>query len=55
MALRGKGALAIWNGIADGVDADFIEWHVKEHMPERVGLPGFLSGRRYTAIDGHPA
>jgi hypothetical protein len=55
MALRGKGALAIWNGIADGVDADFVEWHVKEHMPERVGLPGFLSGRRYTAIDGHPA
>lgn len=55
MALRGKGALAIWNGIADGADADFIEWHVKEHMPERVGLAGFLSGRRYTAIDGEPA
>lgn len=55
MALRGKGALAIWNGIAGGADADFIEWHVKEHMPERVGLAGFLSGRRYTAIDGKPA
>ena len=54
MALRGQGALAIWNGIAGGVDADFIEWHVKEHMPERVGLPGFISGRRYTAVDGEP-
>lgn len=55
MALRGKGALAIWNGISGGADADFVEWHVKEHMPERVGLPGFISGRRYTAIDGAPA
>lgn len=55
MTLRGRGAVAIWNGIADGADAEFIEWHVREHMPERVGLPGFLSGRRYTAIDGGPA
>lgn len=55
MSLQGKGALAIWNGIADGADAEFIEWHVKEHIPERVGLPGFLSGRRYTAVDGSPA
>lgn len=55
MALRGKGALAIWNGMNPGADAEFIEWHVKEHIPERVGLPGFISGRRYTAIDGHPA
>jgi hypothetical protein len=55
VALRGKGALAIWNGIAAGADAEFIEWHVKEHMPERVALPGFLCGRRYSAIDGTPA
>jgi hypothetical protein len=55
MALRGKGALAIWNGIAGGADAEFIEWHVKEHMPERVALPGFISGRRYSALDGAPA
>jgi len=55
MALRGKGAVAIWNGIAGDADAEFIEWHVREHMPERVGIPGFLSGRRYTAINGDPA
>jgi hypothetical protein len=54
MTIRGKGAVLIWNGIADGADAEFIEWHVREHMPERVGIPGFLSGRRYTAIDGDP-
>jgi hypothetical protein len=55
MALAGRGLLAIWNGIAPGQEAEFLAWHVAEHMPERVGLPGFLSGRRYTAIDGTPA
>jgi hypothetical protein len=54
MALAGQGVLAIWNGMADGTDADFIAWHVQEHIPERVGLPGFLRGRRYVARDGHP-
>lgn len=55
MTLLGTGVLAIWNGIADGRDEAFLEWHVKEHMPERVGVPGFLRGRRYKAIEGEPA
>ncbi|QYK41750.1 MAG: hypothetical protein KF887_00980 [Paracoccaceae bacterium] len=55
MALQGKGAVAIWNGIANDADAEFIEWHVREHIPERVGIPGFVSGRRYSAVDGQPA
>lgn len=55
MALRGSGAVVIWNGIEPGHEAEFVEWHVREHMPERVGIPGFLSGARYTAVDGTPA
>jgi hypothetical protein len=55
MPLLGKGVLAIWNGVATGYDAEFVEWHVKEHIPERVGVPGFLRGRRYFAVDGTPA
>jgi hypothetical protein len=54
MALIGKGVLAIWNGIAPAAEDEFVAWHVREHIPERVGLPGFLRGRRYVAIDGHP-
>jgi hypothetical protein len=54
MTLLGTGVLAIWNGIADGRDDAFLEWHVKEHIPERVGVPGFLRGRRYKAIEGDP-
>lgn len=54
MPLLGQGVLTIWNGIADYAEAEFVAWHVREHIPERVGLPGFLRGRRYVAVDGHP-
>src|SRR5262245_60940322 len=54
MALLGKGLLAIWNGITDAGETEFVKWHVREHIPERVGLPGFLRGRRYVAHDGRP-
>jgi hypothetical protein len=54
VALFGKGVLAIWNGIEPSAEADFLAWHVQEHIPERVGLTGFLRGRRYVATDGNP-
>lgn len=54
MALAGKGVLAIWNGIAVEAEADFVAWHMREHIPERVAVPGFLRGRRYVAERGHP-
>src|SRR5215469_18662996 len=54
MALLGKGVLAIWNGITEKGEADFICWHIQEHIPERVGLRGFLRGRRYVAEQGRP-
>lgn len=49
--LCGQGIVAIWNGITEEGRADFYAWHVNEHMPERVGIPGFLRGRRYKALD----
>lgn len=54
MALAGRGVLAIWNGIAGEAEADFVAWHVREHIPERVAVPGFLRGRRYVAVAGTP-
>ena len=54
MALLGTGVLAFWNGIAASAEDEFVDWHVREHIPERVGLPGFLRGRRYIAVDGLP-
>jgi hypothetical protein len=54
MALRGGAVLAIWNDVAPGGDAEFNHWHTREHVPERVGVPGFLRGRRYVADSGSP-
>ncbi len=49
--LAGEAAVAIWNGIAPEARDSFYDWHVNEHMPERVGIPGFQRGRRYIAAD----
>ncbi len=42
----GAGLLAIWNDIEAGREAEFREWHTREHMPERLAIPGFMHGRR---------
>lgn len=52
MALAGKGVVVIWNGIRDDLREDFFEWHPREHMVERLGITGFLRGRRCIALDG---
>lgn len=49
--LAGEAVVAIWNGIAEDSRAAFYEWHTHEHMPERVGIPGFRRGRRFVAAD----
>ena len=54
MSLAGQGVVAIWNDILPEGRADFFEWHNREHMPERVGIPGFRRGRRYIALAGAP-
>ena len=39
--------LAIWHGLESTGKSEWERWHTHEHMPERVGIPGFLAGRRY--------
>lgn len=51
MALAGKAIIAIWNDITPEGRSNFNEWHPREHMPERVGIPGFRRGRRYIAVE----
>lgn len=54
MSLSGLGAVAIWHDIEPAARDEFYEWHNREHMPERVGIPGFHRGRRYAVIGGGP-
>jgi hypothetical protein len=50
--MRQPGILAIWNDVAPGHEAEFDAWFQIEHLIERLGVPGFLFGRRHQAISG---
>lgn len=47
MALPGEAFLAVWNDVEADVEEEYNVWYTREHMPERVGVPGFLGGRWY--------
>ncbi len=50
--IQQPGILAIWNDVAPGYEAEFDHWFQVEHLIERLGVPGFLFGRRHQAISG---
>jgi hypothetical protein len=47
--MPGRAAVAMWWEIAPEVRAEWEHWHTTEHMPERLGIPGFLRGSRWVA------
>ena len=49
MGLKGAAFLAIWHDIAEGWHEEYIEWHTREHMPERLSVSGFRTGKRLHA------
>ena len=51
MPLQGRAFLAIWHDIAPEGEDDYNAWHTRQHMPERLGVPGCLVGRRYVNWD----
>jgi hypothetical protein len=50
MALGGTAALLNWSDVAEADRPEYYTWHVREHMVGRIGIPGFLRGRRYAAL-----
>ena len=52
MSLLGTSVLVNWGGILENKEIEYNEWHSKEHMPERISLPGFLRGLRAVGIPG---
>lgn len=54
MAVLGQAALGIWIDILPEAEDDFNRWYGEQHLPERLGVPGFLRGRRYLAVRGAP-
>jgi hypothetical protein len=48
--------LALWNSISSPqLQPEYDTWHTFEHVPERVGLPGFIEARRYRSHDDGPS
>jgi hypothetical protein len=54
MPLAGKGMLLTSMDIDSADDAEFNRWYDREHLEERVAIPGFLEARRYIAHQGRP-
>ena len=52
--LMGQGVLVNWGGVDAEQEDDYNMWHSREHMPERLAVPGFRRGRRGIAVDGTP-
>ena len=46
------GVLAIWNDCAPEGYEHFERWYIREHLQERVGVPGFRFGRRFERAGG---
>ncbi|TFV50812.1 hypothetical protein [Bradyrhizobium niftali] len=49
MSLLGKAAVAMWWNIRPERRAEFGDWHSHEHFPERISIPGFRRGSRWTS------
>jgi hypothetical protein len=54
MTMAGQGVLAFWHDVVPGGEAEFDLWHLREHIPERVAVPGFLRCRRYVTLGDPP-
>ena len=48
------GMIVIWNDIKEEMRDEFIQWHSIEHLPERVSIPGFISGQRWYGEHASP-
>lgn len=44
------GELLVWTDIDPAHEADFNTWYDREHMDERVAIPGFAFARRFLRI-----
>jgi hypothetical protein len=53
-ALLGQALVLIWNDVVPEGREQFYDWHDKEHIPERLALPGFCRGRRFVRLGHSP-
>ncbi|MGY3037248.1 hypothetical protein ACVIIV_006418 [Bradyrhizobium sp. USDA 4354] len=49
MSLLGKAAVAMWWNVRSDQRSEFGDWHSHEQFPERMSIPGFRRGSRWTS------
>jgi hypothetical protein len=49
-----KGLLLVTMEPSPADEQEFHDWYDSEHVPERAGVPGFLTAARYVCLDGWP-
>src|SRR5712691_591477 len=54
MPLSGTGMLITIMDADPAEEEDFNRWYDREHIVERVGIPGFLEARRYVTVAASP-
>lgn len=54
MPLLGPAAMLLSFDVAPEAIPEHDDWHTHEHLPERLSIPGFLRGTRWTAVRGEP-
>ncbi|WP_280151559.1 DUF4286 family protein [Piscinibacter sp. XHJ-5] len=47
MAEAAAALLALWNDVAPELDGPYNDWHAREHVPQRLTVPGMVWARRY--------
>lgn len=52
MMVEKPGELLVWTDVDPAHEADFNTWYDREHMDERVAIPGFVGARRLARIGG---
>jgi hypothetical protein len=53
-ARKPRALLLVMMDIDPEHEAEFERWYTEEHLPDRAHCPGFLSARRFQAIEGGP-
>lgn len=49
-----RGLLLVMIEVDPAHEDEFNRWYNEEHLPERKACPGFLSARRFVALEGEP-
>jgi hypothetical protein len=49
-----NGILAVWSDVDATGEADYNAWYEREHMFERLEVPGFHRARHYRTVSGSP-